>query len=66
MKKEQRAATDLAIKNMGGLVKTAARFSITLSAIGYWRQRGVPLKHLKAVVLEGKVAREKLRPDLYA
>lgn len=66
MKKEQREATDLAIKNMGGLVKTADRFSITLSAIGYWRKRGVPLKHLKDVVIEGKVSRERLRPDLYA
>lgn len=66
MKKDQRAATDLAIKKMGGLVKIAAHFDVTLSAIGHWRKRGVPLKHLKEIVKRSGVERERLRPDLYA
>lgn len=66
MTKDQRKATDEAIRNLGGLVKCAEHFGITLSAIGHWRVRGVPLKHLKMVVKQADVARERLRPDLYA
>lgn len=66
MKKAQREATHLAIKNMGGPVKTAERFGISVQAVGWWSKRGVPLKHLKAAVQGGGVTRERLRPDLYA
>jgi hypothetical protein len=66
MKKAQREATDLAIKNMGGVTRTAERFGISAQAVGHWTKRGVPLKFLKVIVQRGKVARERLRPDLYA
>lgn len=65
MTKEQRAAIDQGIDNLGGLVKAAAHFDITLSAIGNWRKRGVPNKRLKQFSEDGRVPRERLRPDLY-
>lgn len=66
MKKDQREATQLAIKNMGGAAKIAEKFDISAQAVGHWLKRGVPLKYLKTVSLAGNVLREKLRPDLYA
>lgn len=66
MKKEQREATVLAIKNMGGPASTAENFGITAQAVGHWPKRGVPLKYLREVVEKGRVPRERLRPDLYA
>jgi hypothetical protein len=66
MKKAQREATELAIKNMGGAARIAERFGISMQAVGWWPKRGVPLKFLKVMVVEGRVPREKLRPELYA
>ncbi len=66
MDKKQRKAIDLAISNLGGIVKAAERFKVTVSAIGYWRAEGIPIKRLKEVSQASGVAREQLRPDLYA
>lgn len=66
MTKTQRAATNEAIENMGGVVETAALFGISSQGVALWRKRGVPLKHLKKVLARSKVKRERLRPDLYA
>lgn len=65
MNAKQLAATNLAIDNMGGIVQCAKIMGCTLAAIGFWRTRGVPKKHLKKVVKLGKVAGKLLRPDLY-
>jgi hypothetical protein len=66
MTKAQRAAIDEGIKNVGGLVKAAARFKVTIAAIGNWRTRGIPNKRLKEFSEVTGVSRVKLRPDLYA
>lgn len=66
MTKDQRAALDEGIKKLGGLVKTAAHFKVTIAAIGLWRSRGLPNKRLRAFALATGVSRERLRPDLYA
>jgi len=66
MKKAQRQATELAIKNLGGATSIAKRYGISVQAVGHWTKRGVPLKFLKEIAEEGRVARERLRPDLYA
>jgi len=66
MDKKQRKALDLAIDNLGGIVKAAERFGVTVSAIGYWRAKGVPFGRLKEVSEASGVSREQLRPDLYA
>ncbi len=65
MTKEQLAATNLAIKRMGGIVQCAATMGCTLAAIQFWRTRGVPKKHLETVVKATAITGKRLRPDLY-
>jgi hypothetical protein len=66
MTKEQRAATNLAIKNLGGLSKAAARYGISVQGVQNWRTRGVPKERVKQVAKDSGVARERLLPALYA
>lgn len=66
MKKQQLAATNQAIKNLGGLTKAAKRYKISIQAVQNWRARGVPQDRVKEIAADSGVARELLLPDLYA
>lgn len=66
MTKEQRAATNLAIKNLGGLSATADRYGISRQAVQNWRTRGIAQDRVKQVAKDSGVPRERLLPDLYA
>jgi len=65
MDKEQLAATNLAIKKMGGIVKTSKKMGVTVAAVQFWRTRGVPKRRLRQVVENTGIPGKKLRPDLY-
>lgn len=65
MDKDQLAATNLAIKKLGGLSKAAELFACIPENVQHWRTRGVPQKHVKRVNALTRVSRKRLRPDLY-
>jgi hypothetical protein len=65
MDKDQLAATNEAIKKLGGLTKAADTFNCIPENVQHWRTRGVPNKHVKRVNELTKVSRKRLRPDLY-
>ena len=66
MTKAQLAATNKAIKLLGGITKTARRYEITVQAVQNWRTRGVPKEKVKQIAVDSGVPRELLLPDLYA
>lgn len=66
MDAKQLAATNLAIKNLGGITKTAKRYGISIPAVQNWRKRGVPQERIKQIEEDSGVPREKLLPHLYA
>jgi hypothetical protein len=66
MTKQQLAATNLAISNLGGLTEVSRRYDITVQAVQNWRVRGVPQDRVKQVAADSGVPREKLLPELYA
>lgn len=66
MNKKQLAATNKAIRALGGITAVAARYDITLQAVQNWRTRGVPSGRVKEIAADSGVSREELLPDLYA
>jgi DNA-binding transcriptional regulator YdaS (Cro superfamily) len=56
---------DVAARAAGGRAVLAERLGIKPSAIGNWKDRGVPLEHCAAIEREsgGKVTRKDLRPS---
>jgi len=66
MTRAQLAATNRAIKALGGLTAVAERYDISIQAVQNWRKRGVPPGRVKAIATDSGVPREKLLPDLYA
>jgi hypothetical protein len=62
MTPKQLAATNKAIKTLGGLTKTAKRYGISVPAVQNWRTRGVPKTRVKEVGQDSGVALELLLP----
>jgi DNA-binding transcriptional regulator YdaS (Cro superfamily) len=62
----QRAALDRAIKQAGGIVAAAEKLGVTVSAIGYWRKKGLPPERVREIETLTGVPRAELRPDLFA
>lgn len=56
---------DRAARKLGGRAEMANRLGVKPSAIGNWKDRGVPLEHCAAIELAcgGIVTRRQLRPD---
>lgn len=65
MDAKQLAATNLAIKNLGGITKASRRYKISIAAVQHWRKRGVPQERINEIEKDSGVAREKLLPHLY-
>jgi DNA-binding phage protein len=66
MNAKQLAATNRAIKALGGITKTAKRYGISVPAVQNWRTRGVPKERVKDVEKDSGVSRAALLPNLYA
>jgi DNA-binding transcriptional regulator YdaS (Cro superfamily) len=66
MTPKQLAATNEAIKAMGGLTKIAKRYGITVPAVQQWRTNGVPQNRVKDIEQDSGVPRARLLPHLYA
>jgi len=52
----------------GSLYKLAILLDIRETAVYQWRNRNIPIKHLRKIVelSEGRITREMLRPDIFA
>lgn len=59
-------ALNEAIDALGGPVKAAARWKVTLAVIYQWRKKGVPPLRVPLVSDTSGVDRKRLRPELYA
>ena len=59
--------TELKVE-FGSLYKLAMLLEIRETAVYQWRNRGIPIKHLRKIVelSEGRITREMLRPDIFA
>ena len=49
---------------IGSQSELARRLGVSRAAVCHWRR--VPLRHLRAIAEMSGIARERLRPDLYA